>query len=76
MGLILIGYKRVMKLKPTPTIFIDPETGNQIEGYLPEDLDRDKVYRVSKQKQTGFGTLVKTDRLNRWMNKDWFREVK
>ena len=30
-------------------------------------------HRVSNVKTNGFGTLVKTDRQNEWMNIEWFR---
>lgn len=65
-----------MKLTPKAVVYIDPESGQKIENYLPEDLMRGKVYRVVKTVHNGWGELVMTDRLpNRWINMSWFRET-
>lgn len=64
-----------MKLTPNPIPTVDPETGKLLARYLPVSLEAGKVYRVVKEKRNGWGVLVKTDRLNTWVNKMWFREV-
>jgi hypothetical protein len=33
------------------------------------------IHRITKVKRNLFGTLVKTDKMNIWLNLDWFAEV-
>lgn len=61
---------------PNPTDYMDSETKKIVNGYLPEGLERGRVYRITKEKKNGFGTLVQLDRIpKRWFNIKWFREV-
>lgn len=60
-------------LIPNPTQFVDRETGLQMTGYLPSGLAPGVRHRVAKVKQTGFGTMVKTDKHITWINLNWFR---
>lgn len=70
-----ISKGKMEQLTPKVHSYLDNATGKIVDGYVPEFLEKGKTYRVARERQTEWGTLVKTDRLSVWINKDWFREV-
>ena len=72
-----VALEKVMKigekLVVQPSVMRDPETGQLKDGFYPECLSLGVTYRVTHVARTMWGTLIKTDRLNQWVNQDWFR---
>jgi len=64
---VKIGQK--LKAQPIATQLKD---GQVVRDYLPEFLDVNETYHVSHVAENGWGTLVKLDRLQEWVNEKWF----
>ena len=69
-----LNLKIGQKVKAQP-IATQLENGQVIRDYVPEFLDRDTVYHVSHVKKNGWGTLLKLDKFQEWVNEKWFYKM-